>query len=193
MRSLTYASIIAASFVVALACTGPVHSGSKDAVQMGATVPEFTLKDPSTGKEMALADLRKGADGKAVPLVISFWSYKCPTGRGMMDRYGECAANVEKKGAKFVGVCSYGESAAEVAAYAKEHGIKYPLGHDEGVKVAQLLDAKIVTATYVLSADGKLAYRGGLGEKDSEKWPEQAVDELLAGKPVSKAETKAYG
>lgn len=161
------------------------------AVTLGAAVPDFTLKTPS-GEAVSFAEHRKGKDGAAAPAVVTFWSYECPTGAGSMERFAELAANAEKRGAKFIAVCSYGESVDEIAAYARKHGIAYTLLVDEACKVADIFGAGPVTATYVVDKDGKLAYKGGLGES-KKPWPEQALDELQAGKPVSRPETRAHG
>lgn len=163
-----------------------------DAVALGGVVPDFSLPAPGSGDAVSFAALRKGADGATVPVVVSFWSYKCPSGKSSMKRYAALAEAAAKKGARFVGVCSYGESAGDIAKYAKDNGIGYTLGVDADTKVADIFGAQAVTATYVVDKDGKLVYRGSLGDEDA-PWPEKALDEAMAGKPVSKAETRPTG
>ena len=178
-RAAAYAAVLA----IAVASMG--------AVSLGAAVPDFSLKTPD-GKDLALATLQKGPDGAKLPVVVSFWSFKCPSGKSSMERYGEVASNAEAKGARFIGVCAYGETADAIAKYAKENNISYPLGVDGDKKVIALLGAAVVTETFVLDKDGKLVYKGGLGEANG-AGPEAALADLAAGKPVAKPETRARG
>src|SRR3954468_23888014 len=123
------------------------------AIALGAAVPDFQLKTPS-GEASSLAALRAaGVDGATVPTVVAFWSYTCPSGAAAMDRYAELAANAEKKGAKFVAICCHGETPAQIAAYAKENGIKYKIWVDEKGAALDTFGVKVVTSTYVVDKD----------------------------------------
>src|SRR6185503_11106850 len=134
------------------------------AIALGAAVPDFTLKT-TAGKETSFASLRAaGVDGATVPVVVAFWSYTCPSGAAAMDRYAELAAATEKKGGRFVAICCHGETAAQIDAYAKEHGIKYPIWVDPKGAAIDTFGVKVVTSTFVVDKDGKLVYKGGLGE-----------------------------
>ena len=157
------------------------------ALTLGAAVPDFSARAIDGGAEIKLSDLRKGEEGKSVPVVVTIWSFKCPSGAASMDKYKALAEATEKKGGKFLGLCSYGESAQKIAAFAKEKGITYRLVADDDTKAAAVFDAQAVTETYVIDKDGKLAYHGNL------EGAEAALDDILAGKPVSKAETKFRG
>ena len=65
--------------------------------------------------------------------------------------------------------------------------------------VAKAYGAKTTPHMFVINKDGGLAYKGGIdndpdGNKtDRVNYVGQALDELLAGKPVSVSETKSYG
>ncbi len=166
-------------------------AASADGFGLGSALPDLELATPA-GAEVELGKFRMGEDEKPVPLVVTFWSYKCPTGKRSMARFAELAKACKEKGAKLVGICSYGESAADIAAYVEKNGIAYPLAVDAGSKAVAAFDAGVVTETYVFDRDGKLVYHGGLGTT-GEPWPEKAVDAVLAGKAVEKAETDARG
>jgi len=106
----------------------------------------------------------------------------------------------DKKGVLFVGVNSnVSEPADEVKAHAKEHGFGFTLMKDPGNKVADMYDAKHTPEVYVIDAQGKLVYHGRIDEnyEDASKVTSpdlrNALDALLAGQPVAKAETKAFG
>ena len=67
-------------------------------------------------------------------------------------------------------------------------------------KVARLYSAKSSPHMFIIDAAGNLVYQGGIdndpaGDKKEGKvnYVAQALDELLAGKPVSVPETKSYG
>jgi peroxiredoxin len=157
------------------------------ALTLGTAVPDFSARAIDGGAEVKLSELRKGKDDSSVPVVVSIWSFKCPSGAASMEKYKAVAEAVEKKGAKFVALCSYGEGKDKIAAFAKEKGLTYRLLEDDGTKAADVFGAEAVTETYVVDKDGKLAYHGGLDGAEA------AVDDILAGKPVSKAETKFRG
>jgi len=190
-RVLTLVALIAVLGGIVSWRLGIFQPGVSADTKLGAAAPALPLKTLD-GKDLKLDEYRRNKDGKPVPVIIAVWSYECPSGRSAMGRYAELAKAAEAKGAKFIGVCAYGESPDELAAYARKNGIAYTMAYDEGAKAAKALGAQVVTATFVIDADGKLVYKGGIGG-GGEKWPEAALDEVLAGKPVSKAETKARG
>jgi len=70
---------------------------------------------------------------------------------------------------------------------------------DPGNKVADMYDAKHTPEIFVIDAQGKLVYHGRIDEnyEDASKVTSpdlrNALDALLAGQPIAKAETKAFG
>jgi hypothetical protein len=73
---------------------------------------------------------------------------------------------------------------------------------DEDGKVGQLYAAKVTPELFIINPEGALVYAGGIDDKKSTdpadiatstNFVAQALDELLAGKPVSMAKTAAYG
>jgi hypothetical protein len=62
-----------------------------------------------------------------------------------------------------------------------------------------MYDAKHTPEVYVVDAQGKLRYHGRIDEnyedaaKVSSPDLRNAIDQVLAGQPVAKAETKAFG
>ena len=65
--------------------------------------------------------------------------------------------------------------------------------------MADLYDAKRTPEIFVVGADGKLLYHGRIDENYEEPTKvtspdlKNALDQILAGQPVAKAETKAFG
>ena len=162
---------------------------------IGATAPVFDLKTID-GKDFSLASAEK-AD-KLV--VLMFVATECPYSNAYNDRMRDMAAAYAAKGVQFVGINSNStESLADAVAHAKKHGHTFTILKDPGNKVADLYDARRTPEVFVVDKDGKLVYHGRIDEnyEDAAKVTspdlKNAIDALLAGQPVAKAETKAFG
>jgi len=166
-----------------------------DAPAIGAAAPAFELKSVD-GKPFSLADAEKSN----AYVVLMFIATQCPYSNGYNDRMRDMAAAYAKKGVLFVGINSNNtESVDETAAHAKQHGFGFPVLKDPGNKVADLYDARRTPEVYVVGKDGKLLYHGRIDDNSNDASKvsspdlKNALDALLAGQPVSKAETKAFG
>jgi len=162
---------------------------------IGAAAPVFDLKTID-GKDFSLASAEK-AD-KLV--VLMFIATECPYSNAYNDRMRDMAAAYAARGVQFVGINSNStESVADAVAHAKKHGHTFTILKDTGNKVADLYDARRTPEVFVIDKDGKLVYHGRIDEnyEDAAKVTspdlKNALDALLAGQPVAKAETKAFG
>lgn len=162
---------------------------------IGAAAPAIQLT-AIDGKSFSLADATKA--NKAV--VVMFISTKCPYSNAYNVRLKNMADEYAKKGVLFVGINSNNsEPENEVKAHAKKHGWGFTVVKDPGNKVADLYDAKRTPEVFVVDAAGKVRYHGRIDEnyEDASKVTspdlKNALDALLAGQPVAKAETKAFG
>ncbi len=183
---------IALCFAASLALAGAALA---DPPAIGAAAPNFQLTTVD-GKPFSLADAEKS--NKAV--VLMFIATKCPYSNAYNDRMRQMAEDYAKKGILFVGINSNKtEPETEVKAHAKEHKWSFTLAKDPGNKVADLYDAKHTPEVFVVGADGKLLYHGRIDENYEEPTKvtspdlKNALDQILAGQPVVKAETKAFG
>ena len=68
--------------------------------------------------------------------------------------------------------------------------------------MGKLYDAKVTPELYVINPDGVLVYMGAIDDKKSvdaadvagaKNYVKQALDEAMAGKPVSQPTTTPYG
>lgn len=166
-----------------------------DGPAIGAAAPAFDLKTLD-GKPFSLSDAEKTNSY----VVLMFIATQCPYSNAYNDRMRDMAAAYAKKGILFVGINSNNtESVDETAAHAKKHGFAFPVLKDPGNKVADLYDARRTPEVYVVGKDGKLLYHGRIDDNsdDASKVTspdlKNALDALLAGQPVAKAETKAFG
>ena len=85
---------------------------------------------------------------------------------------------------------------------AEAWSISYPILTDKTSQVAQAYGAKTTPHMFIIDKDGKLVYNGAIDDDSSAdgtkgdkatNYVAKALDEVLAGKPVTQAETKPYG
>ncbi len=182
-------SVLAASLFVAAAAPAA-------GLKIGAPAPDFTLPAAAGGKSVALKDLLSRSKAVAVIFVAT----KCPVSNAYNGRMAELANEYAAKGVAVVGINSNKtEPAAEVAAHAKEHGFSFPVVKDEGNKVADAYGASHTPEVFVISPKGDLLYHGRIDESQDDpknvRSPDlrNALEAILAGRPVPAPETKAFG
>jgi peroxiredoxin len=159
---------------------------------VGQPAPDFTLADLS-GKTHSLKDYR----GKGV--VVSFISARCPISNAYKDRIRAIADEYEKRGVAFLGVnSSADESIEEARAYAAKNNLDFTILKDEGNVVADAYAAERTPKVYLIDGEGVLRYQGRIDNSQNPRLVKrddlrEALNEMLSGKPVSVAETKALG
>jgi peroxiredoxin len=172
--------------------------------EVGATVADFTLND-AEGKKTSLKAI---AEGKKF-LVLSFWSRKCPAAVNGEPYFSKIQADYEAKGVTVVYLASNKQEnkvEGDVAAtkeYVKKTKITWPVLLDVDNKIANVFGGLTTPHVYVIDAKTmKVVYTGGLVGPDGSIWkPEnvkkeyvrEALDLLLAGKPLATSATKAEG
>jgi peroxiredoxin len=164
-------------------------------LEIGSTAPKFTLTDVATGTSSSLDDLRQGK--KAT--VIMFIATRCPISNAYNDRMESLAKSYDKKHIEFVGINSNTtEPTDEVASHAKDHNFSFPVLKDADDAVADAYNAHVTPETFVVDVDGKIVYHGRI---DNSVDPANvatndlstALDDIVAGKAVTKPEAKAFG
>jgi len=185
-----------AALVPALTLAFAAPAQMPEAPKIGAAAPGFTLPPAAGGAPVALKDLL----AKSRAVVVVFDATRCPFAMGYKERVASMGKEYAARGVTFVTINSNKtESAAEVAEDAKKHGFAFPVLKDEGNKVADLYAAQKTPEIYVLDPKGTLLYRGRIDETHDDpknvKSPDlrNALEAILAGQPVPKAETKAFG
>ncbi len=163
--------------------------------QIGAPAPQFTLTTVD-GKTFSLTEAARSH--KAV--VVMFIATKCPYSNAYNDRMRDMAAAYGKQGILFAGINSNKtEPAGEVIAHAKQHGFAFPIMKDPDNKVADLYDARHTPEIFVVDPEGKVRYHGRIDEnyenasKVASPDLKNALDAMLGGRTIAKAETKAFG
>jgi peroxiredoxin len=197
MKKLYSLVLILAAVAVVAAAVRTTKTGaardSKATVALGAVVADFTLPDPD-GHEHTLASL-KGTKGT----VIIFMATQCPVSNAYNERMQKLYADYSARGVNVVGINSnVRELAAEVKEHAAEKGLKFTILKDTGNKIADNFDAQYTPEAYLLDASGKLVYHGRIdnsrnGDSITATDLRDAVESVLAGKPVEKPEVKGFG
>jgi len=180
---------------------GQKQSHSEAMAKVGSAAPGFTLVD-TDGKSHNIEDYTR--QGKVV--VIEWFNAGCPFVVRHHDKVKTMADTAKKHSDKVVWLAinsgAPGKQGHGMDAEAKKNwNIPYPILLDESGSVGRLYGAKTTPHMYIVDTKGMLVYAGAIdndpkGDKPaSEKvnYVAQALDEVLAGKPVSQAETKAYG
>ena len=156
-------------------------------------IENFTLQDVD-GVKHALTDY---TNSKAV--VLMFISTQCPVSNGYNTRMAALHNDYKDKGVAFIGINSNkGESVDEIRSHAKEHGLGFMILKDPENKIADKLQASVTPEIYVLNPKFELLYHGRIDDNSrgthiATQDLRQALNEILAGKPVSVTRTKAFG
>jgi len=189
---MKHATALASAAAVSLLLAVPAAS----APSVGAAAPAFSL--PAVAGGSGTVELKElAAKGKGV--VVVFVSTRCPFSNAYNARMSALAKQYAAKGIALVGINSNNnEPDSEVAEHAKKNGLAFPVLKDAGNKVADAYGANHTPEAYVIDASGKLVYHGRIDESKEEGEARShdlanAIDAVLAGKPVPAAETKAFG
>jgi peroxiredoxin len=172
-----------------------VSAAPNETVQV---VREFSLLDTQQRKHT----IKEWAAAKAV--VLFFISADCPASNGYAPDIAGMVQTFAEKDVLFYGVHSDPDLTAEQAsAHAKEYKLNFPILLDPAQSLASQSGVKRVPTAVVLSADGKVLYRGriddryiSLGKKRSEPTRRDtldALDQVLAGKAPTTPQTEVIG
>lgn len=185
------AMLIVALAAVAGSGRNPVDIPAPPAV--GTMVDDFKLPD-ADGAEHSLKSLM-GKNGA----VVIFIATKCPVSNAYNDRMEKVYEDYKARGISVIGInANNTEPASEVKSHASDKGLKFPILKDDGNKIADRLGATRTPEAYVLDASMKLVYHGRIDnsqkiESISSNDLREALDELLAGKPITKTGGAAFG
>ena len=182
--------ILSVLFLAVCICFSNISQAGN--LTIGGTLEDFKLPD-TNGKELAFKDLagKKGT-------IIVFVSAQCPVVKAYNERISQLAADYKDKGINVVGINSNSTESVEwVKAHATEN-YKFPILIDKGNVIADKLAANATPEMFLFDADNKLVYHGAIdndrsGANITNNFLRMALDEFLAGKPITKAETKAIG
>ncbi|MBI3838080.1 MAG: thioredoxin family protein [Planctomycetia bacterium] len=192
VRLLALAAILATGFVANAGENSPI----------GKKIDNFSARD-FRGKTTSLADF---SQSKVVAVV--FLGTECPLAKLYAPRLAELAAEFETRGVAFVAIdANLQDSIADLAHYAQENKLDFPVLKDAGNVIADHLGAARTPEVFVLDQDRVVRYWGriddqygfqeaGVGFQRAEPKRRDlaiALEELLTGKAVSQPIAKNQG
>lgn len=161
-------------------------------------IADFTLSAPLDKSKVALSDLK---DKKAV--VVLFLGTECPLNNLYLPRLAELHKQYGDKGVAFLGINSNRQDSPErVAEHARKHKVPFPILKDPGNKVADLFGATRTPEAFLLDATSAVCYQGRIDDqygilaqrpKPTKTELVDALEALLAGRPIVTAKTEAPG
>jgi peroxiredoxin len=177
-------------------------AASAFAVEIGKPAPDFTGTDIN-GQTVKLSDYR----GKIV--VIESYNSDCPF---CHNQYSGATQALQKelaqKGVVWLLVNSVNPSngSHRTAAQARQEWTDLKIGatawiDDSTGTIGHLYGMKTTPHVFVVDKSGTLVYDGAMDDhpdpvhdpKTARNYVREAVDDLLAGKPIAVAQTKPYG
>jgi peroxiredoxin len=163
----------------------------------GSPMPEFSLPD-FTGRLVAWRDPQARAH------VLLWTSNHCPWALGWHDRIQAVARDYADKDVRVVQINGNDPaiSPADAPARSQERveagEFAGPYLQDPGQEIARQVGARHTPDVFVLDAEGTVVYHGA-PDADSERpdlraeWIRAALDDVLAGRTVGRAQTEPIG
>lgn len=168
-------------------------------IDIGKVGPGFKLKGVD-GKLHSLSDC---ADKKAV--VVVFTCNHCPTAVQYEGRLVQIQKDYGPKAVQLVAINPNEDKGHPTDSFdhmvkrAKEKGFNFPYLRDETQEVAKAYGAVRTPHVFLLDGKRKVAYRGRIDDNPDDPKAvgrhdlRKALDEVLAGKPVSVDTTESIG
>src|SRR5262245_5668169 len=163
----------------------------------GATIANFTLPDMHRRPR----SLHRFKDKKA--FVVIFLGTECPLANLYVPTLAELHKEYAAKGVQFLAINSNPQDRfVSVSAHAQERDVPFPVLKDFDQRVADAFGASRTPEAFVLDAKLVIRYHGriddqyGIGyqrERPRQRELKTALDELLAGKPVTTSATEISG
>ncbi len=141
---------------------------------------------------------------KSPATVLVFVGRECPIANRMAPELGRIVSTYKTKSVSFFFVyADPGQTNRQIAQHIKDFKLGAPGIYDSQHRLVKAVGATVTPQAAILSPQGKLLYRGRINDLFLEhgrvrKTPKnedlkRALDEILAGKPISVKETPALG
>lgn len=163
-----------------------------------AAALSFRLQDTAG----AWHDATEWRGAKAV--VLAFISIDCPISNSYAPELQRVRADYEKRGVKFFAVQpDAGRKLGDDQKYVADFGYTFPFLLDPHQVLTRYVKATIMPQVVVLSSQGEMLYSGRIDDRyisigkaryaATRSDLREALDEVLAGKPVASPRTQAVG
>jgi peroxiredoxin len=167
---------------------------------LGTLAPAFTLPD-TAGKKVGIDDFKD-----APALAVIFMCNHCPYVKHIRSGLAQFARDYLPRGVGIVGINANdvqnypADSPAKMAEEVASAGYSFPYLYDESQTVARAYHAACTPDFFLFDRNLRLVYRGqfddsrpGNGVPVTGQDLRQALDALLAGKPVPSNQTPSIG
>jgi len=202
------ARVVLATGVVLCILAGNLPAAEQvKTLEIGAAAPDFDLPGVD-GKRHRLHDFD---DAKL--LVVIFTCNHCPTAQAYEGRIKQLYADYKDKGVALVainpnnpeairldelGYTDLSDSLEEMKTRAREHGFQFPYLFDgDTQKVARAYGVLATPHVFIFDQQRKLRYVGRIDDSEVKQVHHQdardAIEALLAGKPVPVPKTRVFG
>jgi peroxiredoxin len=186
--SNNYGGFMKQLFLSLLIAAGILSAGTP------VSIDNFSLNDYN-GKSISLTDYK---DSKAI--VLMFISTQCPVSNAYNERMAALHNNYNKKNVTILGINSNKAETPEVIKeHAEEKNFGFPVLKDDNNIIADKLEASHTPEVYIIHpVTLTVQYHGRIDDSQREAKVQSkdlsvALDEILAGKPVTVKETKSFG
>lgn len=142
-------------------------------------------------------------DFESDTLVVAFLGTECPLAKLYAARLESMQQDLASDGIRVLAVMSNRhDSLLDISAFANRQKLTFPIVKDAGGRLANELGASRTPEVFVFDSTRRLRYQGriddqyGIGyvrDEPRRRDLRVALDELIAGKPVSVAKTEAVG
>jgi len=195
------------AFVLSLTALG-AEINNVNEMKIGDKAPDFKLPGVD-GRDYALSNFKD-----ANVLVVIFTCNHCPTAQAYEERIKKIVSDYKDKGVAFVaispndpkalrldelGYTDLSDSLAEMKIRAKQRQFNFPYLYDgDNQKVSRAYGPTATPHVFIFDKERKLRYTGGVDnsekvEKADTPYVRNALDALLAGKPVPDETTRRMG
>jgi peroxiredoxin len=169
-------------------------------ISLGMPAPDFRDLPGADGKRYSLADF-----GGRKALVVIFSCNHCPYVQAYEDRINAIARDYAPSGVAVIAinandVATYPDDSLEemtTRAGAKRFAFAYV--RDDAQEVARAYGAECTPEVFIVGAAGTICYHGGIDDNYREpsqvtkRYLRNALDDLVAGRPIAEPETRALG
>ncbi len=170
-------------------------------IPLGTQAPDFSLTDVISGKTLALQNLKS-----EMATVIMFICNHCPFVKHIQTKLVEVANKYQSHHVSFIAISSndvdeYPEDSPEkMRQVATKLHYPFPLLYDESQAIAKAYNAACTPDFYIFDKNLHCVYRGRFDDSTpgntipvTGKDLCQALDALLAGKPVPEEQSPSVG
>jgi peroxiredoxin len=189
------------SLAILALIAAPTFAAEK--VKIGDKAPSFDGLPAVSGSQdtsLTLSDIKEDV------VVVVFLANHCPMVGFNEDRIIDLANSFKDKSVRVVGISCTGapgykaqDDIPAIKSRIKDKGYNYIYGYDESGAIGKAYGATVTPEFFVLDKDRKVRYHGALDDnprdetKVTKTYAKDAINALLAGKDVEKAETRPSG